>query len=362
MRLVVKIGTSSLTTGIGVIDEAMLQRVVAQIAKWRQDGHDVVMVTSGAIAAGVAAVGLSERPTDAVKLQALSAVGQSRLMRTYDDAFATAGLVSGQVLLSPGDFFERQQYLHARATLEALLSMDVVPVINENDAVADDAIRFGDNDRIAALVAQLMGAQVLLLLTDTEGLLTADPRTDASASLISEVLEIDRELEELAGGAGTVRGSGGMASKLSAAKIAAWSGVRTVIAAADKVEHLDAALAGEPGTGTVVQPQPRQLGARKLWIAFAVRSEGTVVVDAGAVEALRDGSRSLLAVGVTAVVGTFAAGAAVEVADSDGQVFAKGLVRYDSQAISAAAGRRSQDGDNPASSEIINRDELVVLP
>ncbi len=362
MRLVVKVGSSSITSGTGEIKHDMLERLVAQVQRWRDSGHEVLVVSSGAISAGVAAVGLTERPTEAVKLQALSAVGQSRLMRTYDDAFAASGLVSGQVLLSPGDFFERKQYLHARATLESLLAMRVVPIINENDAVADDAIRFGDNDRIAALVAQLIGADVLVLLTDTEGLLTGDPRTDASASLISEVLEIDRELEDLAGGAGSARGSGGMASKLSAAKMATWAGVRTVIAAADKVEHLDASLAGEPGTGTVVQPRPRQLGARKLWIAFAVRSEGQVVVDAGAVDALRDGSRSLLAVGVTGVEGTFPAGAAVEVAGPDGEVFAKGLVRYSAEAIASAAGRRSQENGTPASSEVINRDELVVLP
>jgi len=362
MKLVLKVGSSSLTQQSGAIDQVMIERVVRQVDKWTDAGHQVLVVTSGAISAGVAAAGMGTRPTDAVTLQALSAVGQSRLMRCYDDAFAAAGLLSGQVLLSPGDFFERQQYLHARSTLDRLLSMGVVPVINENDAVADDAIRFGDNDRIAALVAQLMNAEVLVLLTDTEGLLTADPRLDENASVISEILEVDQELEALAGGAGTERGSGGMASKLSAAKMAAWSGVRTVIAAASSIEDLDAALAGEPGTGTVVQPLHHRMPARKLWIAFAVRSEGTVVVDDGAAAALRRESSSLLAVGVTSVEGAFAAGAAVDVAAADGTVFAKGLVRYDSDAVAAGAGRRSEDGLNPANSEIINRDELVVLP
>ena len=190
MRIVLKIGTSSLTGPDGAVREASIEATVNQVARWRAESHEVLMVTSGAIAAGIAAVGLDTRPTDAVTLQALSAVGQSRLMHTYNDAFSNHDLVAGQVLLSPGDFFERQQYLHARQTLDRLVAMGVVPVVNENDAVADDAIRFGDNDRIAALLAQLMSADVLVLLTDIEGLLTADPRVDASASLIEEVLSL----------------------------------------------------------------------------------------------------------------------------------------------------------------------------
>ena len=193
------------------------------------------MVTSGAIAAGLPALGLSAvRPRDAVTLQAASAVGQSRLMRVYDAALAEGGLVGGQVLLAPLDFMVRQQYLHARSTLTRLLELGVVPVVNENDAIADDEIRFGDNDRMAALVAHLIGADLLVLLTDQPGLLTGDPRFDAEASLIEEIVEVDHTLEAMAGGVGSDRGSGGMASKLAAAKIAAWSGVRAVIAQADR--------------------------------------------------------------------------------------------------------------------------------
>src|SRR5579864_2639128 len=191
-------------------------------------------------------------------------------MATWDAAFAAHGVVPGQVLLAPLDFVNRQQYLHARQTLSVLLSLGVVPVINENDAVADDEIRFGDNDRLAALVAHLLRADLLILLTDTPGLLTADPRRDADASLIEEVLEIDAALEGLATAGGSERGSGGMASKLAAAKMAAWSGVRVVIAAASRPGVLMDAAAGVSGVGTVVVPRAHRLPARKLWIAFAV--------------------------------------------------------------------------------------------
>jgi glutamate 5-kinase len=237
-----------------------------------------------------------------------------------------------------------------------------VPVVNENDVLADDEIRFGDNDRIAALVAHLLAADVLVMLTDTAGVLTADPRLDAGASLIEEILEVDASLEAAAGGAGTARGSGGMASKLAAAKIAAWSGVRTVIAAADRDGVLAGAVAGDPGVGTVVRPRPKRLGARKLWIAFAVGSSGTVVVDDGARAALIERNVSLLPAGVVAVRGGFAAGDAVEVAGSDGRPFAKGLVQVSASVLAAVAGRRTADLAEGIPHEVVHRDDLVVLP
>src|SRR5205807_2285828 len=226
-------------------------------------------------------------------------------MRVYDDALARHGLVGGQVLLAPLDFVHRAQYLHARGTLTRLLELGVVPVVNENDAVADDEIRFGDNDRLAALVAHLVNADVLVMLTDTPGLLTADPRLDEDASLIEEIVEVDHELERVAGASGSVHGSGGMASKLAAAKMAAWSGVRTVIAAAERPGVLVAAVDGEAGAGTVVRPHDRKLSARKLWIGFAVASSGTVVVDDGARRALVERRTSLLPAGVVEVRGAF---------------------------------------------------------
>jgi glutamate 5-kinase len=361
--LVAKIGTSSLTRESGEIDTGAIVKVCAEVAALRHAGHQVVVVTSGAIAAGLPALGLTRADApDVATLQAVSAVGQTRLMRVWEDTLAGLGLVGGQVLIAPLDFMVRQQYLHARRTLARLLALGVVPVVNENDAIADDEIRFGDNDRTAALVAHLVAADVLVLLTDRPGLFTADPRLDAGASLIEEILEVDAGLEAVAGGAGTARGSGGMASKLAAAKIAAWSGVAAVIAGADRPGVLADALAGAPGVGTVVRPRPKRLPARKLWIAFAVGSAGTVVVDAGARRALLDRNVSLLPAGVRDVHGAFSADDAVEVAGPDGQVFAKGLVRLDAATLASIRGRRTADLPEGVPHEVVHRDDLVVLP
>ncbi len=362
MIVVAKIGTSSITDGEGGIDRAAVAKFCTEVAGLRAAGHMVVMVTSGAIAAGLPALQFDVRPRDAVTLQAVSAVGQSRLMAVYDRELSSHGLIGGQVLLAPLDFMVREQYLHARGTLTRLLDLGVVPVVNENDAIADDEIRFGDNDRLAALVAHLIRADLLVLLTDMPGLLTADPRFDASASLIEEIIEVDHSLESLAGGAGSDRGSGGMASKLAAAKIAAWSGVRAVIGAAHRDDVLADAVAGVPGVGTVVRPRHDRLPARKLWIAFAVGSSGTVIVDEGAKRALIDRGVSLLPPGVTDVKGGFDIDAAVEIAGPDGTVFAKGLCRFDAAGLRAIAGRRTDELPDGSPHEVVHRDDLVVLP
>ncbi len=351
--IVVKIGTSSLTDG-SRLREAAFQALCAEIAELRNEGHRVALVSSAAISAGMAKLAIGERPRDFESLQALSAVGQVELMRRYDDTCQALGFACGQVLLAPPDFFDRARYLRARSCIEQQWVLGVLPVINENDAVADDAIRFGDNDRIAALVAHLVGADMLVLLTDTVGLLTADPRTDVDASLIEEIQVVDRELEALAGGAASTMSQGGMASKLSAARIASWSGVETVIAAAHRDQVLHDAMAGVPGSGTRVLARESSLSARKLWIAFAVRSEGRVVVDAGARDAVVARNSSLLAVGMTSVVGTFAEGSAVEIADADGSVFAKGL------ALGSADQMRDVIGARDVT--VVHRDDLVVLP
>ena len=360
MRLVVKVGTSSLTDDDGVIDRAAIAKVCGEVVAARSAGHDVVLVSSGAIAAGLPALGMTarRRPTDARTLQAVSAVGQARLMQVYNEVFAgldrldsaAESAVCGQVLVAPLDFMLRAQYLHARSTLERLLELGVVPIVNENDAVADDEIRFGDNDRIAALVAQLLGAELLVLLTDAAGLFTADPRFDAEASLIEEIVEVDHELEAMAGSSGSNRGSGGMSSKLAAAKIAAWSGVRTVIAAADRVDVITDAIASKAGVGTIVQPRIQRLSARKVWIAFAVGSSGRIHVDEGARRALVERGSSLLAAGITKVEGEFDEDSAVELCGPDGAPFAKGLTRLAASAMESDAG------------VVIHRDDLVVLP
>jgi glutamate 5-kinase len=361
--VVVKVGSSSITADDGTVATDAVAKLVDEVAAARAAGHRVVVVTSGAIAAGLPAIGMTRvQAPDLETLQAVSAVGQSRLMRVYDDLFAARGIVSGQILIAPLDFMERTQYLHARSTILRLLELGVVPVVNENDALADDEIRFGDNDRIAALVAHLVSADLLLLLTDAPGVFTADPRLDASASLIEEIVEVDAELEAVAGGAGTARGSGGMASKLAAAKIAAWSGVRAVIAAADRPSVVLDAIDGVPGVGTLVRPRDKRLPARRLWIAFAVGSSGTVVVDDGARKALVERNVSLLAAGVREVQGSFQADDAVELVGPDGRVFAKGLVRLSARALRPIAGMRTAELPEGTPHEVVHRDDLVVLP
>lgn len=360
--VVAKIGTSSVTDEAGELRVAAIEALCAQVAQLRAAGHNTVVVTSGAIGAGLPLLGFgaASRPRDTLTLQAVSAVGQSRLMAAYDAALATHALVSGQVLLAPLDFMVRAQYLQARQTLQRLLALGVVPVVNENDAIADDEIRFGDNDRLAALVSHLVDADLLVLLTDTAGVLTADPRLDGTASLIEEIALVDAAVEQVAGGPGTPGGSGGMASKLAAAKLAAWTGVRTVIAAADRPGVLADALDGVAGVGTVVVPHDRRLPARKLWIAFAVGSRGRVTVDAGAAAALRGSRASLLAAGVTAVDGGFDRGDPVEVVGPDGLV-AKGLAAHQASVVATMMGRQSHDLPEGYDPWIIHADDLVVV-
>jgi glutamate 5-kinase len=359
--LVVKIGSSSVTTD-GHLDVAAVDKLSGEVADARAAGDRVVIVTSGAIAAGWTLLASGRpRPTDLSTLQAVAAVGQHHLMRTWSDALAARGLVAGQVLLAPLDFVHRSQYLHARQTLDRLLELGVVPVVNENDAVADEEIRFGDNDRLGALVAHLVHADLLVLLTDTEGLLTGDPRRSAGVSLIEEVVEFDHELERIAGGPGSHVGSGGMGSKLAAARIAVWSGIEAVIADAARPEVLAALAASAPGIGTRFRPRARRLPARKLWIAFAIGSSGTIEVDDGARHALREGGRSLLPAGITGVQGEFLADDAIELAGPDGVVFAKGLVRHPAATVSRWAGHRSDDLPEDVALEVVHRDDLVVL-
>ncbi len=360
--VVVKIGTSSITDDEGGVDHSAVQRLCTEVAELHGQGHRVVVVSSGAIAAGLPELGLGgrRRPTDLTTLQAVATVGQGVLMTVYREALARWGIVAGQVLLVPYDFVLRSQYLHARSTLARLLDLGVVPVVNENDAIADDEIRYGDNDRLAALVANLVGADLLVLLTDTDGVLTADPRVDPGAELIHEIVEVDDRVTAAAGGPGSRRGSGGMSSKLTAARIAAWSGIPTVIAGASDPGVVRAAVAGRP-VGTYVHARPVGLSARRLWIAFAVESAGRVVTDTGARRALERG-RSLLTAGVRAVEGSFLPGDAVELVDEDGEVYGKGLVRPGADELRRVAGRRS--GDLPPGSPhiVVHADDLVILP
>jgi glutamate 5-kinase len=358
--VVVKIGTSSVTTAAGEVDEAAVARLCGEVATLRTTGHDVVVVTSGAVTAGVAAMRLpSGRPSDAITLQALSGVGQHRLMRVYDDALGRHGLLAAQVLLAPLDFVHRAQYVHARRTLRRILELGVVPVVNENDAVADDEIRFSDNDRLAALVAHLLRAGLLVLLTDTPGLLSADPRVDPAATLVAEVRR--GEMPAAAAGGPGSAGSGGMASKLAAATMAAWSGVRAVIAGAGRPGVLAAAVAGDPSVGTVFPPEDRHLSARKLWIAWALPPAGRVRVDAGARQALTERGTSLLPAGVTAVDGAFEPDDAIDIAGPDGDVFARGIARLPSSRAADWLGRRTTELPAGLAAELVHRDDLVLV-
>ncbi|MDH2903941.1 MAG: glutamate 5-kinase [Actinomycetota bacterium] len=348
--VVVKIGTTSVTDARGGVAHDVLSSLAHDVVTLREQGWSVVVVTSGAITAGWAHVGEGRgRPTDSTILQAVSAVGQPLLMDAWRRAFAPHGVAVGQVLLAPLDFSHRGQYLHARSTLTALHALGVVAVVNENDAVADEEIRFGDNDRLAALVANLVTASHLVLLTDTPGLLTADPRLDPSATLIDVVTSIDSRLENVAGASRSGVGSGGMASKVAAARMATWSGVTTVIAPARAETPLLRALTGTHDFGTTFEARGERLSARKAWIAFAVASSGVVSINQGALEALENHGRSLLRVGVESITGDFVEGDAVEVHGPGGAVVAKGLVRASAESF------------NDADDVIVHRDDLVLL-
>jgi glutamate 5-kinase len=356
-RLVVKVGTSSLVGPDGGLDDERLSALSEGIAGVRRAGIDVVLVSSGAIAAGLGPLSFSARPTDIPSLQAVAAVGQGRLLSRYSRLFGDQGMVAAQLLLTRYDFMHRQQYLNARNTLDRLLALGALPIVNENDTVAVDEIRFGENDRLAALVAHLAVAKLLLLLTDADGLHAADPRVDPDAPLIKEIKEITPELERIAGGRGSNLASGGMASKIAAAWVASFSGVGVVVARASEPNVIERIASGED-LGSYFYPRHVRLSARKLWIAFGQPANGTLTVDDGARLAVVEGKRSLLPVGVTGLSGEFAAGDTVDVATPDGTVFARGLVRFGAEELEAARGRRSAE---VAGREVIHRDQLVVL-
>ncbi len=356
-RLVVKVGTTSITGPGGEPDIERISKLCEEVAAASSSGIDVVLVSSGAIAAGLKPLGLRSRPADFPSLQAAAAVGQGRLLRIYSQLFEERGLICAQILLTRHDFMHRHQYLNARNTLDRLFSLGVIPIVNENDTVAVDEIRFGDNDRLAALVANLSRAELLLLLTDARGVHAADPRKFPDAPLLDEVERITPELEQAAGGRGSDLSLGGMASKLAAAWVATFSGVGVLVAHAEEPDVIAKATNGEP-LGTYFLPRPHKASARRLWIAFGQLPKGTVLVDAGARKAVVDGKRSLLAVGVSDVQGRFDAGDVVDVAEPNGEAFARGLVRYSSEELAIAQGRSTSELPQ---GEVIHRDQLIVL-
>ncbi|MFT8395675.1 MAG: glutamate 5-kinase [Propionibacterium sp.] len=359
-RLVVKIGSSSLSSASKGLDDERLEHVVTTLAAAHKAGRDIVLISSGAIAAGLRPLGLSRRPRDLAHQQAAAAVGQGLLMERYTEGFAQHGIRVGQVLLTVDDVTRQSNYRNALRTLGTLLRMGVLPIVNENDTVATHEIRFGDNDRLAALVAQLVRADALVLLSDVDALYTAHP-DDPDAERIDFVPDVD-ELEvdtHRAGRAGV--GSGGMTTKVQAAQIAASAGIPVMLDNARDAEH---AIAGRGG-GTVFAPIDHRRPRRLLWLAFASRSRGSIRIDAGAVKALTRGHASLLAAGVTGVEGDFVAGDPVELVGPDAEVVARGIVNFSSEELPAMFGRNSAELAAELGleyeREVIHRDMLVLM-
>jgi glutamate 5-kinase len=359
---VVKLGSSVVADDSGALRQAVVARVCEEVAALHGAGVDVVIVTSGAIARGIHLMGLPVRPRAVEELQAASAVGQGRLYRTYDEYLRECGLRSAQVLLTFFDMSARTHYLNARRTLQALLEWRVVPVINENDTTTTDEISFGDNDFLAAQVAVLVDAQLLLMLTSTAGLFTADPRVDPSARLVSSVTS-PGELEGLLiGSSTTALGSGGMRSKVIAAEMATSAGIPAVIGSGYEPGLLARAWAGEAG-GTRFAAQATRQPSFKLWLKYAKPSQGTVVVDAGAARALRDGGTSLLPVGIVSVEGAFEAGDAVEVRAAASGVVGKGISNYSAAELRRVMGLKSAEVREVlprATDEAVHRDYFVL--
>ncbi|MDH5493267.1 MAG: glutamate 5-kinase [Myxococcales bacterium] len=352
-RLVLKIGSRSLMHG----PNGRFDDVAEQIARAQADGRSVVLVSSGAVALGRRRLGMSERPRDIARLQAAAAAGQSLLMRAYEDAFEARGIHVAQVLLSHADLEDRDRYLNARAAIAALLELGVVPIINENDTVAVDEIRFGDNDQLAAMVSTLVGAELLVLLTDVEGLLDAEGKR---VPLVGDAGAVADLVRPSIGD----EGLGGMASKLEAAGRASRGGVPVVVGDARMPGLLAAILAGED-VGTLVLPAGTPMASRKHWIAFTLKPRGDLLVDAGAMQALREGKRSLLPAGLMGVRGEFEAGEAVRIVGPQGEEIARGLARYGTLDVARLCGART--AQIPArigrygGDEIVHRDDLVVI-
>jgi glutamate 5-kinase len=361
-RCVVKIGSALITNAGARFDTAAIAGWAEQIARLRQRSLECLVVTSGAVAAGMQRLGRRERPRALHELQALAAVGQTWLMQAYESAFQRFGLHAAQVLLTHDDLIDRQRYLNARTTFRTLLGLGVIPIVNENDTVATDEIRFSDNDTLAALVANLVEADLLLILTDQEGLYERDPRLAPGSPLVSEGAAGDPRLLAMAGGSG-VFGRGGMRTKLLAAEKAARSGTATVIAHGRTPEVITRVLAGD-ALGTYLRPAQERLAARKRWLAGQLQARGRLLLDAGAVRALVSGGRSLLPVGVTGVEGDFRRGEIVACYGPDGKEVARGLVNYSADEARRIIGQPSERieqllgyVDEP---ELINRDDLVV--
>lgn len=363
-RLVIKIGSNILTSGDNGLDLERIQSIADDISTVTGAGFEAVVVSSGAVAAGMKKLGLKEKPRDIILKQASAAVGQSSLMWAYEKSFNTHGKKVAQILLTRDDFTDRKRYINSRNTLISLLAHEVIPVINENDTVATDEIRFGDNDHLASLVAGLIDAERLIILSDVDGLFSDDPVRNPGARLIEVVEKITPEMEEKAGGAGSVVGTGGMFSKLLAAKRAVRHGITVNIINGRKKSAISSLLEGVRH-GTEFRPEETRLSSKKGWIAYACRTKGSIIIDDGAVKALTRGGKSLLPSGIVSFTGSFEAGDAVYCIDSRGARVAKGLANYSSSEVEKIKGKKTSEIEGILgyrySDEVIHRDNLVLL-
>ncbi len=361
--LVVKVGTNVLAGADGTLDPGRIQALADGVQRIRQAGKKVALVSSGAIGAGVGRLGLGKRPTDLRHLQACAAVGQSFLMRAYEEYLSRAGLPTAQILLTAGDFDNRTRYLNARNTINTLLEWGCLPIINENDSVSVAEIRFGDNDHLAAMVTNLLRASLLILLTNVAGLYSSDPKTDPNAKVLSTVPYIDTDVLGMAGGSRSALGSGGMRSKLRAARLATAAGESVIIADGSVPGTLDRLMAGE-AVGTLFLPHGGSLQSKKRWLGFTAQPKGKIVTDAGARAAVQHQGRSLLPIGVVRVSGAFLKGDVVALCDPEGIEFARGLTNYSADDAQKICGLRTEQvaevlGALPYE-EVVHRDNLVV--
>jgi len=362
-RIVVKVGSSLVTNEGRGLDEAAIGDWCAQLAALTRDGREVIMVSSGAIAEGMKRLGWTQRPKGIHELQAAAAVGQMGLVQVYETKLRENGIGSAQVLLTHADLADRERYLNARSTLLALLSFGVVPVINENDTVVNDEIKFGDNDTLGALVANLVEADALIILTDQRGLFTADPRKDRAAEFVHEAKAGDAALEAMAGGAGSSIGRGGMITKILAARRAAGSGASTVIAWGREPNALIRLMQGE-AIGTLLVAQTQKNQARKQWMADHLQLRGAVTIDPGAVSKVQDEGKSLLPIGMTAVEGDFSRGDVIAIKDASGREIARGLANYSCSEARLICRKSSAQFETllgyTAEPEMVHRTNLVL--
>ncbi|MCA9520153.1 MAG: glutamate 5-kinase [Myxococcales bacterium] len=363
-RVVVKVGSAVLCDEGQRLDRRIVQSLVKQLSELKRRGIEVVLVSSGAVATGMEILGMEKAPATLTQKQAVAALGQGQLIATYAELFRKAGIVSAQILLTHADLADRERYLNAKHAIQALLDLHIIPIVNENDTVSVEEIKFGDNDRLGALCAALVEADLLIVLSDIDALYTADPKRDPTATRVARVETITDELMAAAGGRGSGIGTGGMATKIAAIRDLTQRGIPALIAGGKQPGIISQLFAGKE-LGTYFPPSVDPLAARKHWIAYTLKHRGRVHVDEGAYLALRDGGKSLLAVGVVRVEGDFRVGDAVSIIAPSGQEVARGLVSYSSVELREVCGRRTHEIDGvlgycPAPS-VIHRDDLVLL-